>query len=166
MLPSGCYNMADGLWMALIFFGVIVFLIILLIAGNYQKIKHRKRINPIPFITFGICILIIELTMYLQSEKFKSSRILTASDGDNILVLRKNYQYELTRKQPERGCVKVGEYRISNDTIQLKEEPRVDETLIINEKFLIDKIHEKIIPIQNDTINKENSLRIIENYAP
>jgi hypothetical protein len=168
ILPSDCYGMSDGLWIMLFSILTIVFLITVLSINIYKKVKFHKKINPLPFITFGISISIIALIIFLQSEKFKSDRILTAKSNWQELVLRTNSRYEFTSKQPEFGCTEVGTYKISKDTLYLFEEPSVTRTQYINERFLMDSSENLIVQIIKDSIDSDNNnhLKVQNKYTP
>ena len=163
---SGCYSMADGLLIAFFYFLIFVFLMILLIRGVYQKVKYKNSINLYPFITFVFCICVISIISFFYSERFKSDKLLKASNNNQDLVLRIDDRYELKHKQTEQSCLEIGTYEIANDTIYLTEEPRFDRTIYVNEKYLIDKINKRLIPIYKDSLRVDIFLRIENNYAP
>ena len=152
--------MADGLFSAFFYFLTFAFLMILLIGGVYQKVKYKKSINLYPFISFGFCICVISLMSFFYSERFKSDKLLRATNDNQELVLRIDNHYELKHKQTEQSCLEIGTYIISNDTIYLKEEPRFDVTTYVNERYLINKNNKMLIPIYRDSLRNDRFLRI------
>jgi hypothetical protein len=153
VFPSRCYGMKDGLWILLTSTILLIFVIILFIYDIYKKLISQQRINYLPYLILLLTVSIVILIRYSKSEKFKSQRILTAYNSDQELILRANNSYELTHKLPEIGCTERGQYKISNDTIYLTEELEINQTLYIDEKYLIDTINQQLIPIFDDSIS-------------
>ena len=160
LFPSNCYGLAEGLWLIL-FVSILVLYLFFLVGFNiFQKIKNNRNPNFKPFLAFVFGILVIVLLAFIQSEYFKSKRILTAKSIWQELILRKNNSYELIHRLPEFTCKEEGRYTISNDTIYLFENPKINLTKFCNEKYTIDSKLNELKPIVNDIIDNENILKI------
>jgi len=145
-----------------ILFGIILFivLIILIVIAIYEDQKQNYR----PFSTLAICIFIILIKQFFESERFLSPQILNANSTNHELVLRENGTYELSDKYVESTCTETGTYKISNDTIYLDEDPFYDQTLVFNEVFLIERDSNLLIEIKYDNSIDSVNIWKIEHF--
>ncbi len=160
LYPEDCGGLVDLIWLMLFGSSLILYLIVLSAINIFQKIMYKRIPNYRPFFALFLSIVVIGLIGFLKSEKFKSKRILTANSSYFELILRVDNSYELIRREPEFSCKMEGNFRISNDTLYLLEKPKINETLLFNKKYIIDLKLKEVRPIVNDSINKENILKI------
>ena len=157
LFPSYCFGFPEML--LTMFFGVILFVVILIVLfiAIYKDVKQNYR----PFVTLAICISILLLRQFFETELFLSDPILKANSIKRELVLRKNGTYELSKYNLESTCTETGTYKISHDTIYLREDPFFDQTLFSNEIFFIDRDSNLLKEVEYDgVVDSQNTYEI------
>ena len=142
-----------------ILFGAILFfvILILLVIAIYKDVNKNYR----PFIMLVVCITLVLLKQFFETEFFLSNPILKANSINRALILRENGNYELSKYYLESTCTETGTYKISNDTIYLDEDPFYNQTLVFNEVFFIERDSNLLIEIKYDnTIESGNTWKI------
>lgn len=137
-----------GMFIYLLSYGLIIIPIIILYIVSFgdtviSLIKRGFKQNKIKIIFHGLVLLTIILTNILQSDLFKSERILTATLKDDqfyyTLVFRENGSCE-NQVSGIFGFQEVfhGKYRFQGDTIIFSKKPYdndfIPDTLLIDRK--------------------------------
>jgi len=160
-----------GMLSAIIFIGLYgLILLTSLVALIFQIIKINKDTRHRVAVII-ICLLTSLIAIgsnYIPNDFFKSRPILKANIGVTLdigaLTLRKDNTYSAFYGHIDWGCLKTGDYKISNDTIYLETNIAEQSDGILSSIYLI-KDESYLLPLDrldylNDTtywlkINKE-----------
>jgi len=160
LFPSRCWGFPEIL--LTVFFGLILFIVLLILLAI--SIYKRENQNYKPFTTLAVCIAILLIRQFFETELFLSNPILKAHSFTRELILRENSNYELSNYHTESTCTETGTYKISNDTIYLDEDPFYDQTLVFNEVFLIERDSNLLIEIKYDNSIDSVNIWKIEHF--
>lgn len=163
IIPQNCGGMIDGFHLLVFGLLLIVFIASLFLFNLFKKFILKEPFNYIPFITLVLVLSIIAGIKYVQSEKFKSKRILEAKNRYYSFIARLDNTYELTKIYVEHACTEGGSYIIKHDTLYLTERPDMNITNYQNEVFLIDTLQGFLVPLYKDSIaTDKNSFLFIQ----
>ena len=163
-----CYGLVDAFVFVILNGGLIITLIICLIV---QIIKvAKKKDSKVRILNIGLMILFSGIAFWsskIEDDYFQEPSILKAEMTKSLsigkIVLREKNNFTAQYGHIDWSCVKVGKYKITNDTLILGERISNESNNVIASKYLIQR-NEYLLPIDSNFQIQDSSrwMKIIE----